>query len=75
MAVSSPLAGLVAPVTVAEIELDEPATVTHRSVATRGENGRAPLVQAPADVVDAYGISRLFDRLARYTDDTRYAQR
>lgn len=69
MGVSAPLAELVAPVTVAEIELDEPVTVTHRSVATPGENGRAPLalvlvrlhaipvgtvvVQAPAGEVDA----------------------
>jgi GT2 family glycosyltransferase len=67
--VSSPMAGLVAPVTVAEIELDEPVTVTHLSVATPGENGRAPLalvlvrlhaipvgtvvVDAPAGEVDA----------------------
>lgn len=62
------MAGLVAPVTVAEIELDEPVTVTHRSVATAGENGRVPLalvlvrlhgvpagtivVEAPAGEVD-----------------------
>jgi hypothetical protein len=40
VAVSSPLAGLVAPVTVAEIELGDLSTVTYRSVATPGENGR-----------------------------------
>jgi GT2 family glycosyltransferase len=43
MTASSPLAGLVAPVTVAEIELGEPVTVTHISVAAPGENGRTPL--------------------------------
>ena len=50
-----------------------------RSVATPGENGRAPLVQPPARAVAlgpfAYGISRLRNRLARYTNDTRHAQR
>lgn len=69
MTVASPLAGLVAPVTVAEIELDEPATVTHLSMAAPDENGCAPqalvlvrlhavpigtiVVDAPAGEVDA----------------------
>ena len=69
MTVASPLAGLVAPVTVAEIELDEPATVTHLSMAAPGENGCTPqalvlvrlhavpmgtiVVDAPAGEVDA----------------------
>lgn len=79
MAVFSPLAGLAAPVSVAEIELDEPSTVTHCSVATPGKNGRAPHVQTPAGAVAlgpfAYGISRLRNRLARYTDGTRHAKR
>jgi hypothetical protein len=66
---ASPLAGLVAPVTVAEIELDAPATVTHVSMAAPGENDGAPralvlvrlhavpmgtiVVDAPAGEVDA----------------------
>lgn len=67
--VASPLAGLAAPVTVAELELDEPAVVTYVSVAAPRENGRAPqalvlvrlhavpmgtiVVDAPAGEVDA----------------------
>lgn len=38
----APMARPVAPVTVAEIELDEPVTVTLLSAAAPGENGRAP---------------------------------
>ena len=41
VAVSSPQAGLFAPVTVPEIELGDPSTVTYWSAATPGENGRA----------------------------------
>jgi len=63
------MADLVAPVTVAEIELAQPATVTHMSVAAPGEGGRACqalvlvrlhavpvgtiVVDAPAGTVDA----------------------
>lgn len=41
MSVPSSLADLVAPVTVAEIELTEPAMVTNISIAAPGEDGRA----------------------------------
>ena len=63
------MAELVAPVTVAEIELTEPATVTHMSIAAPTEYGRTPqalvlvrlhavpvgtiVVAAPAGTVDA----------------------
>jgi glycosyltransferase involved in cell wall biosynthesis len=67
--VPSPMAALAAPVTVAEIDLQEPAIVTYLSVAARGETGREPqalvlvrlhaipvgtiVVDAPAGQVDA----------------------
>ena len=63
------MAELVAPVTVAEIELTEPATVTHVSIAAPTEDGRTPkalvlvrlharpvgtiVVDAPAGTVNA----------------------
>src|ERR1700686_2766430 len=68
------MAGLAAPVTVAEIELDEPAAVTHLSVAAPGESGCAPkplvlvrlhavplgtiVVDAPTGKVDATSCAK-----------------
>lgn len=69
MTTYSSMAGMVAPVTVAEIELEEPATVTHISVAAPDEDDRTPqalvlvrlhtvpvgtiVVDAPGGMVDA----------------------